>query len=91
MKISFAPPLPPSEDWSVIEKNVRNELEHFEDRYQNFPSELVVKVETDRALLSVSGVAVSIDGKPIIAIEYSLLSPHLAKYQYVGGSPEIEH
>jgi len=90
MKISFSPSLPKGEDWESVEENVRNELAHFEDRYENFPAELVVVVKTDRAHLSVSGVASSVDGKPIITIAYSLLSPHLAQYQYVGGSPAAE-
>ena len=90
MKISFNPEFPKGEDWDTIKKNVSNELGHFEDRYTEFPNELIVKVEIDKPQLSISGAAMNVDGTPIVTIEYSLLYPHLGQYQYVGGSLPAE-
>ncbi len=90
MKISFDPELPNSDDWATVEKNIRNEIQHFRDVYANFPTELIVKVKSDQLLMSVSGAAVGVDGKPVVTIEYALHSPHSGQYQYVGGQPLAE-
>lgn len=55
MKITFIPELPSDDESQEMRENISREISHFEDAYQEFPSELVVQLETvsparDRAL-----------------------------------------
>ncbi|MDP1680485.1 MAG: hypothetical protein Q8L39_01750 [Burkholderiales bacterium] len=90
MNISFAADLPPGGEWSEVESNIRNELSHFEDRFVDFPSALVVRLETDKYPWRATGFAAGPDGIPLIEINYDLFAPHTADYRYVGSSAPIE-
>jgi hypothetical protein len=85
MKITFSPDLPQGDEWNEIRNNIRNELTHFEGRFAQFPSHLIVRLEA--IPFRATGVAEDTDGIPQVEITYDLLSPHTACYQYVGGYP----
>ena len=89
MNISFIWGDPPKEGLSVIETNIRDEIEHFEGRFKDFPEELIVRASMDRPQLSIEGVATAASGEAVVSISYSLLEPHRRHYQYVGKSPTI--
>lgn len=88
MNITFSPDLPSGEEWDEVRKNITNELSHFEDRFVDFPSHLIVRLGAipHRA----SGIAEGPDGTRQVEITYDLLSPHTANYQYVGGAAPVE-
>lgn len=90
MKITFAPALPPGEEWAEVETNMRNELAHFEGRFVEFPRELVVRLETVKHPWRATGFAAGPDGVPLVEMNYDLLAPHTADYRYVGGSPPVD-
>ena len=90
MNISFTTVLPPGDEWNEVESNIRNELSHFEDRFVDFPRELVVQMEAVKVPWRATGFAAGPDGVPLIEITYDLLAPHLANYRYVGHSASID-
>ena len=89
MNIHFIWHVPPTDGLSTIETNIREEIEHFEGRFKDFPSELVVRASMDKPQLSVEGVATAASGETLVTISYSLLQPHERHYHYVGKSPAL--
>ena len=88
LKISFLSELPVDDEWSEVRANIINELAHFEDRFVEFPSELLVRLET--IPFRADGAAFGPDGTRLIEIGYDLLAPHTATYNYIGPSKAIE-
>ena len=88
LRISFLSELPVGDEWSEVRANIVNELAHFEDRFVEFPSELLVRLET--IPFRADGTAFSPEGTRLIEISYDLLAPHSATYNYIGPSKAIE-
>ena len=88
LKILFSPELPDGDEWSEVRSNIINELGHIEGRFVEFPDELLVRLAA--IPFRASGIAVGPDGTRLVKIDYDLLSPHAATYNYVGPSKPIE-